>query len=66
MIIRLESDAERDEADWNRMRLSARDIVTDPQLVAGRLTEDGYSADVPEPLAARALLLVQALSETLG
>lgn len=66
VVIRLESDADRDETDWNRIRLSARDIITDQHLVAARLTEDRYTVDVPDPLLSRALCLVQALSETAG
>jgi hypothetical protein len=66
LIIRLESDTERDETDWNRIRLEARDIVTDPERVAERLAEDQESIDVPEPLFPRAVSLVQALGATLG
>jgi len=65
VIIRLERDAERDETDWNRIRLEARDIVTDPHLVTAGLTEDRYTVDVPEQLLPRALGLAEALSERL-
>ena len=66
LIIRLESDSERDETDWNRIRLAARDLVTDPDQINGRLNDDRQSIDVSEPLLPRALDLVRALADVIG
>lgn len=66
LIIRLESDAERDETDWNRIRLAARDIITDPSLVAERVAGDAQVIDAPHALLPRAHQLVQALSAEIG
>jgi hypothetical protein len=54
VIIRLENDTDRDETDWNRIRLSVRDIITDQHLVTARLTGDRHTLDVPEALLSRA------------
>jgi len=48
LVIRLESEAAPDETDWNRIRLSARDLITDPGALAGRLREDRSSVDVSD------------------
>jgi hypothetical protein len=66
LIIRLESDSKRDEADWNRIRLAARDLVTDPDHVNGRLNDDRQSIDVSDPLLPRTLDLVRALADVIG
>jgi hypothetical protein len=60
LVIRLESDAHRDETDWNRIRLSARDLITDPGALAARLQEDRHSVDVSDAVLDRALEVVRA------
>jgi hypothetical protein len=66
LIIRLESDDHRDETDWNRIRLSARDLISAPEELAARLREDRASLDVSESVLPRALDVVQALAEEAG
>jgi hypothetical protein len=66
LVIRLESDAEPDDTDWNRIRLGARDLITDPAVLAGRLREDRSSVDVSDPLLDRALALAAALAREAG
>jgi len=63
LIIRLESDEHRDEADWNRIRLSARDLITDPDQLVARLQDDRASIDVSESVLPRALAFVRILAE---
>lgn len=62
LIIRLESDAERDETEWNRIRLAARDVITDPARVAEQVDGDQHSIDVPQALLPRAHRLMETLS----
>jgi hypothetical protein len=62
LVIRLESDAAPDETDWNRIRLSARDLITDPGALSPRLREDRSSVDVSDGLLDRALAAVTALA----
>jgi hypothetical protein len=66
LIIRLESDDHRDETDWNRIRLSARDLISAPEELAARLREDRASLDVSESVLPRALEVVRALAEEAG
>jgi hypothetical protein len=66
LVIRLESDAHRDETDWNRIRLSARDLITDPGSLAARLQEDRHSVDVSDAVLDRALEIARALAGEAG
>jgi hypothetical protein len=66
LIIRLESDDHRDETDWNRIRLSARDLISAPEELAARLREDRASLDVSESVLPRTLEIVRALAEEAG
>lgn len=66
LIIRLESDDHRDETDWNRIRLPARDLISVPEELAARLRDDRASLDVSEPVLPRALAVVQALAAEAG
>jgi hypothetical protein len=66
LIIRLESDDHRDETDWNRIRLSARDLISVPEELAARLRDDRASLDVSEAVLPRALEVVQELAEEAG
>ena len=66
LIIRLESDDHRDETDWNRIRLSARDLISAPGELAARLREDRASLDVSEAVLPHALKVVQGLAEEAG
>jgi hypothetical protein len=63
LIIRLDSDEHPDETDWNRIRLSARDLITNPDELVARLRDDRASIDVSEPVLARALAFVRDLAE---
>ncbi|MFI6505685.1 hypothetical protein [Nonomuraea typhae] len=63
LILRLEDAAHPDEADWNRIRLSARDLITDPHELAARLREDRHAIDVTDATIRRALDVVRALAE---
>jgi hypothetical protein len=63
LIIRLENGEHRDETDWNRIRLSARDLITNPDELAARLHDDRGSIDVSEPALERALAFVRNLAE---
>jgi hypothetical protein len=66
LIIRLESDDQRDETDWNRIRLSARDLISAPGELTARFREDRASLDVSEAVLPRALEIVQELAEEAG
>jgi hypothetical protein len=61
LVMRLERDDQRDQTDWNRIRLSARDLITDPDALAVRLREDRHSVDVSDQLLERALETVRLL-----
>ena len=63
LVIRLESDEHRNETEWNRIRLSARDLITDPDQLATRLQDDRASVDVSEPVLPRALTFIRTLAE---
>ncbi|MFI6910162.1 hypothetical protein ACIBKY_53555 [Nonomuraea sp. NPDC050394] len=65
LILRLEDAAHPDETDWNRIRLSARDLITDPYELADWLREDRRSIDVTDATIGRALEVVRALAEDL-
>nr|WP_157554198.1 hypothetical protein [Herbidospora sakaeratensis] len=65
LILRLEDEAHPDGTDWNRVRLSARDLITDPQELANWLREDRRSIDVTDAMIGRALEVVGALAEGL-
>lgn len=65
LILRLENEAHPDETDWNRIRLSARDLITDPHELANWLREDRRSIDVTDAMIGRALEAIRALAEGL-
>ncbi|MBB5774059.1 hypothetical protein HD596_000815 [Nonomuraea jabiensis] len=65
LILRLEDAAHPDETDWNRIRLSARDLITDPHELADWLREDRRSIDVTDATIGRALEVVRALAADL-
>ncbi|MER6007434.1 hypothetical protein ABT120_53460 [Nonomuraea angiospora] len=65
LILRLEDAAHPDDTDWNRIRLSARDLITDPHQLADWLREDRHSIDVTDATISRALEVVRALAEDL-
>ena len=62
LVIRLESDEHRDETDWNRIRLSARDLITARDALAARLEQDRHSVDVSDAVLERALQVVRLLA----
>lgn len=63
LIIRLFDDAHPDETDWNRVRLGARDKITDPESLVKMLREHPEVLAVGEALMQRALNLVRSLAE---
>ena len=63
LIIQLFDDAHPDETDWNRVRLGARDKVTDAGALVDMLRENPEVLSVSEALMPRALELVRALAE---
>ncbi|GAA4049152.1 hypothetical protein GCM10022248_15140 [Nonomuraea soli] len=65
LILRLEDAAQPDETDWNRIRLSARDLITEPDELADWLREDRRSIDVTDAMIGRALKVIRALADDL-
>ncbi|MBB6546867.1 hypothetical protein [Nonomuraea rubra] len=65
LILRLEDATHPDDTEWNRIRLSARDLITDPHELADWLREDRRSIDVTDAMFGRALEVVRALAEDL-
>ncbi|GGK81786.1 hypothetical protein Sme01_62810 [Sphaerisporangium melleum] len=63
LIIRLLDDAHPDETDWNRIRLGARDKVTDTGALVEMLRNHPEVLAVSESLMPRALELVRSLAE---
>jgi len=63
LIIRLFDDAHPDETDWNRIRLSARDKVTDADGLVKLLRDHPEVLAVSEALMPRAIDLVKSLAE---
>jgi hypothetical protein len=62
VVIRLESDEHPDETDWNRIRLSVRDLITAPDALATLLQQDRHSIDVSDAVLERALQVVRLLA----
>lgn len=63
LIIQLVDDAHPDETDWNRVRLGARDKVTDAGALVEMLRENPEVLPVSEALMPRALELIRSLAE---
>jgi hypothetical protein len=63
LIIQLSDDAHPDETDWNRVRLGARDKITDADALVDMLRENPDILPVSEALMPRALELVRSLAE---
>ncbi|GAA0971999.1 hypothetical protein GCM10009555_024390 [Acrocarpospora macrocephala] len=63
LIMRLFDDAHPEETDWNRVRLGARDKVTDADALVKLLRDHPEVLAVSEALRPRALDLVKSLAE---
>ncbi|MEV5711847.1 hypothetical protein [Actinoallomurus sp. NPDC052274] len=63
LIIQLFDDANPDETDWNRVRLGARDKVSDVDALVDMLREHPEILAVSETLMPRALDLVRSLAD---
>ncbi|MGC5052816.1 hypothetical protein ACLQ2S_15345 [Micromonospora sp. DT48] len=62
LIIRLSSDNDPDETDWNRIRLNTRRVTTDPDLVFAALEKNPAGLEVTEASVPRALDLLRGLA----
>jgi hypothetical protein len=63
LVIRLSDDRNPDETDWNRIRLNARRVTTDPALVFAALEKDPEGLDVAADSRRRAIKLIRQLAE---
>lgn len=62
LIIRLSSDDDPDEKDWNRIRLNTRRVTTDPDLVFAALEKNPTGLEVTKASVPRALDLIRGLA----
>lgn len=62
LIIRLSSDDDPNERDWNRIRLNTRRVTTDPGLVFAALEKNPAGLEVTKESVPRALDLIRGLA----
>jgi hypothetical protein len=63
LVIRLSDDRNPDETGWNRIRLNARRVTTDPALVFDALEKDPEGLHVTADSRPRAIKLIRQLAE---